>query len=359
MSTFDRDLHDAVIAYVRDPATARFEDLAVAVFAAQFAGVAAYRRVCERRGRTPETVVDWREVPPVPTLAFKRVGLCTAPPERTFLTTGTTQGAEQRGRHEMPDLRLYQAAAVAGLRSCLFPDVGAMRILSLVWSSAERPESSLAQMTDWAIERFGNPGSRGFVNDGRFDFEALAEALRTSERDGEPTCLLTTTGALLHFLDHCRDHDVAFRLPHGSRVMDTGGTKGAPRTMSRNGLLRAIWETFAIPGYFVVNEYGMTELSSQFYDNVVRDRVAGRFGSRLKVGPHWVRTRALDPTALTEVPAGEVGLLCHFDLANAGSAACVLTEDLGRMVADGFEIVGRASGAETRGCSLAAAELAP
>jgi hypothetical protein len=35
----------------------------------------------------------------------------------------------------------------------------------------------------------------------------------------------------------------------------------------------------------------------------------------------------------------------------------VQTEDIGRTVADGFEIIGRAAGAESRGCSLIIEEL--
>ena len=48
-------------------------------------------------------------------------------------------------------------------------------------------------------------------------------------------------------------------------------------------------------------------------------------------------------------------MLCHVDLANAGTALAVLTEDIGREVKDGFEVIGRAAGAEARGCSLALA----
>jgi len=144
--------------------------------------------------------------------------------------------------------------------------------------------------------------------------------------------------------------------------MDTGGTKvaltpGAPRVLSRNGLLQAVWNTFAIPGYFVVNEYGMSELSSQYYDNVIRDRHHGRGTHRAKAAPHWMRPRVLDPATLRDTPPGAPGLLCHIDLANAGTALAVLTEDIGRTEKDGFEVSGRATGAEARGCSLALADF--
>ena len=350
-------IHDKVLAFIRDPAAATFERLALDVFAHQFECIPSYRRVCEQRGQTPAMVTDWRAIPAVPTLAFKRVALHCSPPQRTFLTTGTTQGTEQRGRHTMPDLRLYQAAALGALKSFLVPDVSDLRILSLIPSAAARPESSLAQMVDWAIEHFGDAGSTVFAAADGLALSGFAEALRQSERDGGPVCIMTTTGALIRFFDHCRDAGWAFRLPHSSRLMDTGGTKGASRTMSRAGILHAIWNVFAIPGYFVVNEYGMTELSSQFYDNVVHDRYHGRVSHRALVSPHWLRTLVLDPGSLREVATGKPGVLCHIDLANAGTAVAVLTEDIGRFTVDGLELVGRVHGAEARGCSLALADF--
>jgi len=313
--------------------------------------------VCERHGKTPATLRDWRDIPPVPTLAFTQLDLGCGPAERLFVTSGTTQGAERRGRHSVPDLRLYRAAARAGLQEFVFPDVADMRILSLIPSAMERPDSSLAHMIDWAIEDFGGRGSAVFATGARFDFSGFAQALQRSEQDGHPVCIMATTGGVIRFLDRCRDDGWVFRLPHSSRLMDTGGTKGAPRALSRHGLLHAVWNTLAIPGYFVVNEYGMTELSSQFYDNVIRDRYDGRTTHRAKVGPHWVRARVLDPATLREVPTGERGLLCHVDLANVGTALAVLTEDVGRLTRDGFELIGRVEDAEARGCSLALAEF--
>jgi len=356
-TTITHAIHDRVLAFITDSATTTFEALALEVFAHQFACIAPYRRVCEQHGTTPATVRDWRDIPPVPALAFKHRELRCGPPERIFVTSGTTQGTELRGRHALPDLRLYRAAAVAALKEFVFPDVPSMRLLSLIPSAIERPESSLAQMTEWAIETFDARGANIFAAHDTFDFNGFADALRSSERSGEPVCIMTTTGALIRFLDHCREAGWSFRLPHSSRLMDTGGTKGGPRPMSRNGMLQAIWNTLAIPGYFVVNEYGMTELSSQLYDNVIRDRYHGRVTHRAKAGPHWLRTRVLDPGTLRDVSSGERGVLCHVDLANAATALAVLTEDVGRTTRDGFELLGRVAGAEARGCSLALAEF--
>ena len=54
------------------------------------------------------------------------------------------------------------------------------------------------------------------------------------------------------------------------------------------------------------------------------------------------------------MPAGESGLLRHFDLANVDSVMAIQTEDLGRKVGEGLELLGRAPDADLKSCSLSA-----
>lgn len=349
-------VHDDVLAFIDAPERNCFDSLAFSVFTHLFETVRPYRNYCQARGVTPWTVTDWRHIPPVPIRAFKTVDLCCETPERTFLSTGTTAGLAHRSRHCMSDVRLYRRAALAGLRMFLFPDMTDIRILALVPPAASATDSSLAQMVGWAVEAFGSPNSAYVADTDRIDFDQLTAALRESERSGQPCGLMATTAALMRVLDLAHVRGLGFRLPHGSRVMDTGGSKGVARPLSRRGLMHACWNTLGIPGYFCVNEYGMCELSSQFYDNVVAERRRGRIRPRYLVGPHWVRTLVLDPVSLAPAPPGTPGVLCHYDLANAGSAMAVLTEDIGRTVDEGFELLGRARDAEVRGCSLSLAE---
>jgi hypothetical protein len=79
-------------AYVDDE---RFERLALALFAVQVEQNPVYGRFCAARGATLGRVHGWREIPTVPTGAFKEVALRCFPAERTvkvFRTSGTTQG---------------------------------------------------------------------------------------------------------------------------------------------------------------------------------------------------------------------------------------------------------------------------
>ncbi|OFV83991.1 MAG: hypothetical protein A2W26_09135, partial [Acidobacteria bacterium RBG_16_64_8] len=296
-------VHEEILAFIDDERRDTFEALALRVFAHQFDSIEPYRLFCTARNRTPSTVSDWQQIPPVPIQAFKQLDLRCGTPQRIFLSTGTTQGAERRSRHCLPDLRLYHRSAIGGLRSFLLPDVERIRIISLVPPVARCPDSSLAQMVAWAMEHFGDEGSGYAVGDTGVEWDCLVEALRGAEHTGRLCCLMTTTAALLRVFDHVRDRRLSFRLPHGSRLMDTGGEKGLLRRLSRSGVLHAVWNTFAIPGYFCVNEYGMTELSSQYYDNVIAHRFSGRYAKRFKTGPHWVRTLVLAPGSLRPVPA--------------------------------------------------------
>ena len=139
--------------------------------------------------------------------------------------------------------------------------------------------------------------------------------------------------------------------------MDTGGFKGRSREVGREDLYRLFGERFGIPDAHCVNMYGMTEFSVQFYDVTLRRHVAGKPPARFKVGPPWSRTRVIDPETGEEKPAGQVGVLLHVDLANRNTVSCILTEDLGRTLGDGFELLGRVKGAEARGCSMAVDEI--
>jgi hypothetical protein len=100
----------------------------------------------------------------------------------------------------------------------------------------------------------------------------------------------------------------------------------------------------------------MTELSSQYYDAALSTGT-GLEHPRPKMGPPWLRPLVVDPETLQSLPEGEIGLILHFDLANLDSVLAVQTDDLGRMTPSGLQLLGRATGAEARGCSLAAEAL--
>ncbi|MBI4544061.1 MAG: long-chain fatty acid--CoA ligase [Gemmatimonadetes bacterium] len=339
-------------------ADAAFDDLARRVFELQFCTNAPYAAYCRRRGRTPENVGHWSEIPAVPSAAFKEVELVSGradAAQAVFRTSGTTRGPERRGRHFIPDLSVYHGALLAGFEAYVLPDGAELVFLSLVPPPVELPDSSLSHMVQVVIERFGAMGSGYFAAAASgIQHDVLDAALRGAEQEGRPVCLVGTVLAFAHWADALRERGQHYRLPPGSRLMDTGGFKGQARQVAPAEMLSLYASLLGLAPEDCVNEYGMTEMCSQFYDTVLRARVQGRaVRDRRKVPPPWVRTCVVDPETLGPLPAGRAGLLRHFDLANFGSVLAIQTEDVGVEREDGFLLLGRALGAPPRGCSMA------
>ncbi len=340
----------------------RFDALALRLFRYQFAHNPAYRKFCASKGRTPETVGTWQEIPAVPISAFKLTTLACEPIEEAaavFMSSGTTGGPVHRSRHYHPHLNLYDASVRNCFAGTVVPDVapGALRMLSLFPPTEQMPHSSLAHWLDYVMARFGAPGSRGVVTTDGLDMDALTDALREAERANTPLCLIGASFSFVHFFDACAESTMRFQLPVGSRLMDTGGFKGQSREITRQELYGLARDYLGIPQEFCVNMYGMTEHSTQFIDSTIHDRTRGIAGPRHKIVPPWARTRVVDSETLEPLPDGEAGLLLHYDLGNRNSVLAVLSEDMGYALGGGFELLGRAKGAEARGCSIAVDEL--
>jgi acyl-CoA synthetase (AMP-forming)/AMP-acid ligase II len=202
----------------------------------------------------------------------------------------------------------------------------------------------------------------------------LQAALDKASQGNVPVFILGTALALLECMEKFQQQYRTFKLPAGSRILDTGGYKGRHVEITRQEFQQRLSETFGVPQEFLLNEYGMTELSSQFYassfahgsllDERMKDALfaprLSPFALRsqpsalrpLHYMPPWVRVAAVDPETLAILPEGEVGLLRIFDLANVDSVMAIQTEDLGRAWQERIELLGRATGAELRGCSL-------
>jgi hypothetical protein len=344
----------------RDP---EFDRLALAVFAHQYEHVPLYRRLCDLRGRTPQGVQHWSEVPAAPADLFKEdLGLEDGLEDGSvnFLSSGTTQGAERRSRHPVNarSYELYRRSSMAHFRSMVLPDrPGPMAVLVLGPLATTHPASSLGHMHGFVVDAFAARGDDGapdaahvFDAGGALDLAAALAHMEAAAASTRPLLVLALSSTITAVFEALRDRKAPLRLPADSRLVETGGSKGG-RTMSRAGILKAAWRFLHIPSYLCMGEYGMTELLSQFYDDAWHSRWSGALQPRSKVGPRWMRTLVVDPATLQPLPAGERGILRHFDLANVGSVSAVQTLDVGRTLGAGIEVTGRATGAEARGCS--------
>lgn len=343
-----------------------FNELALDLFTLQRAQVEPYRRFLAAGGRAGESPRHWREIPPVPTVAFKELELSSLPPaERTveFHSSGTTEQRPSRHFHNETSLALYEASLLPWFERHLLPEMvrqpveappaGApVSFLFLTPPPAAAPRSSLVWMLGAIARRWRDDfvfaGRVGSDGGWELDQDRALAALADAGRRGRPVVVAGTAFNFVHLLDALAGRGERFELPAGSRVMETGGYKGRSRRLPREQLHEFIAERLGVPASAIVCEYGMSELSSQAYDGV-----AGlvRPGKRVLRFPPWARALVVSVENGIEVPDGGTGLIRVFDLANVRSVLAVQTEDLGRRRGDGFELLGRVTGSEPRGCS--------
>jgi len=373
----------------------QFAELALKLFELQRELNKPYRRLCAMRGISQETKLqDWTEIPAVPTSAFKDLELsCLAANDRTtvFHSSGTTQHRPSRHFHNSESLSVYEASLIAAFSQRL--DVSNHpTVISLTPGRESAPNSSLIHMFESFREKFGDDSST-FVGkserDGGWtlDGEVARKTLQRTAELGKPVLILGTAFLYVHLLDYLNKNDISFKLPRGSHALETGGYKGRSRVMPRDELHQMICERLGISSADIICEYGMSELSSQAYDNNLEgiasfspglrgtsypgfeasklnnpERVAPNSGSstvdakgtRRFHFPPWVRAQIISPETGREVNEGETGLIRIFDLANVFSVMAIQTEDLGVRHGIDFELIGRAAVAEPRGCSLMA-----
>jgi hypothetical protein len=303
-----------------------FNDLALELFELQLKHNAAYRTLCP----SPKTVRSRQEIPAVPTAAFKELELTSIPKGeriKEFRSSGTTGRKPSRHFHSVESLRIYEASIGPPLKKHFFTND--MVALSLTPHPEYAPDSSLVHMfgtlkpfyfgrPDWSVS--------GIM------FGHIARNIR------RPIALMGTAFNFVQMIDTLEPQVIA--LDSGSRVLETGGYKGRSREVPRKELHEMIRNALGVSE--IVTEYGMCELSSQAYAHE-----DGIFQF-----PPWARAQIISPETGREVKEGETGLVRVFDLANVWSVLALQTEDLGVRRKHGFELIGRASGAEARGCSL-------
>ena len=350
------EARDAVCAFIRrctdEPRTGGFDELAIGLFAFQFAHNTPFAKFCRSEDRTTETVADWRDIPAVPTRAFKSLDLTVLPVanrDTLFRSSGTAQASRSRHFHNDETLAVYHASLWPWFAEHLL-DKSANRLLFLCPELGQAPESSLVHMMDTVAKRLAKR-DRCFAADSQWqlDGQAAVDFLHDCATQNEPVTILGTAFSFVHLLDHLDAAALEFELPSGSAAMETGGYKGRSQEVSRAELNRAITDRLGIALGRIVGEYGMCELSSQAYDGKLGQANAAPRTFRF---PPWARARIVSAETMQAVAPGQAGLLQVVDLANVGSVLSLQTDDLAKRHDHGFELLGRAELAESRGCSL-------
>lgn len=376
------DLHDQVRSFAarvdgptldRDE-TAEFDALALKIARFQAEHSPGFARLL---GLRSSELTDISQLPLVPTDVFRLCRVALHPEELdecVFSTSGTT--SEFTGMHPMRQLRTKEELSLVQARRTLFYDHGPGMIVALA-EADKRHTSSLGHLMALLMLHFdgrplaADPTGAAFSVDepGRFlvtssgiDVAALRRAARLARHRNEPFYVLSSAFALVGLLD-ALDGEV-IRTPARTRIMLTGGFKGRSRSVDEAALRRDVAKAFSISENSVRGEYGMTELTSQLFEQSLSIRTdrsdiscfswwerSGPPGTYF--APPWLRVQAVDPASYTRVPRGDPGLAHFIDLGNIDSCLSIVTQDLiCETEQGGIRLLGRAPRAESRGCSL-------
>ena len=326
------ELKEKITLFIDEESKETFDELILEVHAFQKNNCEILRKYTDLHCKSPNT---WREITPIPTEAFKNTEKLISFPEKnitqTFLTSGTT-GTVQ-GKHHFFDTSIYEKSVLATWDKLNLPQ---LPLICLTQSPETNKESSLVHM-------FNTLGGKYLINSsGKININKINSFLT---KINHPIILSGTALAFLYLLENSSQPEI--KLPSGSWILETGGYKGKKTTITKNSFYSKISKNFCIPTDNIINEYSMTELSSQFYSNGL---------NRTHKSAHWLKTRVVIPGQNDEVADGEKGLLAIYDLANLGSSVAIMTGDVAIKRGEDFELVGRDKTLTPRGCSLAAEE---
>lgn len=308
-----------------------FDETALAVFRYQAENNVLYQQFIKLLGISPSSVTTVQAIPFLPISFFKHHIIKTANWQTAtiFKSSGTT--LQFPAQHHIRSLDWYRQLSIATFEA----KYGSLKdyvILGLLPSYLEQGASSLVYMVEQFIQYSDQEESGFFLH----DFEQLAQTLQHCEKQQKKILLIGVTYALLDFA-------AAHPMPlQHTLIMETGGMKGRRKEMTKAAIHQVLKDAFQLP--HIHSEYGMTELLSQGYSSG-----EGLFDAAPTM--QVLIREATDP--FHYMPFGKSGGINVIDLANIDTCSFIATDDLGRGHANGqFEVLGRLSAADLRGCNL-------
>jgi hypothetical protein len=298
---------------------------------------------------------------------------------RIFLSSGTTSGPEGRSRSAFSPsgLLFYRAGSIVSFLSALetlatpssveFLDI---RFFSLIPPTKRWPDSSLAQMIEW----FSTYWQTTYLDN--VERSQFVETINSAQALGKPVVFW---GTAFHFVNLFEDQTIRFKLPRGSIIVETGGTKGQSRSVSRAELYQLITQGFDVEPRNILSEYGMCELACQAWDIASSDDSERTLSASNTIAsqetskdlafyhthlqqrtfrfPWWVRTAVMsNPTIAASQGLGALTIYDPLRIDLPGVA--IQTEDMANRYNSGsFSLLGRVPTAPLKGCSLRAEQI--
>jgi hypothetical protein len=325
-----------------------------------FAHCPAYRRYCQRRGFSSDTVFgNVGEIPFLPIHAFKDdSGALVSVPQKDIVRTlrsSATSGVPSvvaldsvTARRQVKAL-VSVASAVLGPRRMdfLVMDVDPRSSFGAAMgarSAAVLGFLNLAKRVEYLLEDAGN-GELAFPE------EKFAGLIEKQVRDNQPVVIFGFTYVIYMKVAPLIAAKRRFHLPPNSKLLHIGGWKKLQdANIDRDAFTGQLAELLGIASDDVVDFYGFTEQMGITYPD-------GPGG--LKYAPAFAEVIVRDPDTYEVLPDGKTGLLEFITpIPHSYPGIALLTDDLGVIVGRDnsirhgtqFRILGRAGKAEARGC---------
>ena len=314
---------------------ADFQAKCLETFRYQYENVEIYRKFVDFLGKNISEIKDVKDIPFLPIEMFKNHLVLDKnfKTENYFQSSGTTQMLN-RSKHYIADFNLYEESIYKSFEKFIGKPEDYI-FLGLLPNYSENPHSSLIYMVDYLMKKSGKSENGYFL----YNHQELFELLQKLGKENKKIILFGVSFALLDFLDS-KTSDFGLRTSDLT-IIETGGMKGRKEEMTKDELLKILQKGFRTDKIF--SEYSMTELLSQAYS----------LGNNEYSCPKWMRVlirNTEDPFSYLE--EGKTGAINIIDLANRHSCSFIATQDLGKIIGDKFQVLGRIDHSDIRGCSL-------
>lgn len=311
-----------------------FLAVSLKTFRYQYDNIEVYRKFVDYLNIDPEEVKSLDKIPFLPIEMFKNHQVLdkNVSTELYFQSSGTTQ--MNLSKHFIADKNIYQESIYKSFEQFIGKPEDFI-FLGLLPSYLEKQNSSLIYMVDYLMKKSDKP-ENGYFLYNHEDLFRLLNGLKDKK-----VILFGVSFALLDFLDFCNLNAQILQFSSNLTVIETGGMKGRKEEMTKDELLEILQSGFKTDKIY--SEYSMTELLSQAYS----------LGQNIYQCPSWMRIlvrNVEDPFSYEK--EGKTGAINIIDLANIHSCSFIATQDLGKIVGDKFQVLGRIDHSDIRGCSL-------
>ena len=313
----------------------------------------AYQRMLTAAGVALDALTAYEQIPPLPVRLFKEFDLKSVPDEsiyRTMTSSGTT-GQQVSRIYLDRETAMLQSKVLARIMQSV---LGKQRLPMIIVDSS-------AVLKNPAMFSARGAGIRGFGMFGRDTVYALDEDMKLNtdaldaflqKHAGEPIFLFGFTAIIWqHFYAELKRTERTLELETGVLIHGGGWKKLIDQAVSKQQFKQALQSVCG--NIQVLDYYGMVEQTGTIYMECEHGHLHAPVWSDILI------RRSMD---FSLADPGEMGLIEVVSvLPGSYPGHALLTEDEGRILGEDdcpcgrrgkyFEILGRISRAETRGCS--------